>query len=195
MNGNFHFDGCYKLVSISFQSLKTVSKQSSMIFLGCSQLTTIKLPSIPPKTFNKEVFHGLENNITLSLPNESDFSIYDDDISIDGDIKQDGLWCGLLLPSAIIYIKINKRNNVFKGLRLSECIATSCIPESSITTLEITRGVIQISLLHETVKKLPFLETLTISKSVVFRGEFTKGFFSGLNLVSISLPSITIIPE
>ena len=193
--GNFHFDGCHQLVSISLQSLKTVSKESSMIFLGCSQLTTLKLPSTPPKTFNKDVFIGLENKITLALPKESDYTIYDNDISIDGDKMQDGLWCGLMLPSAIIYIKLNKRNNIIKGLKLFECIQASGIPESSITTLEITRGIVQISLLLETIKKLFFLENLVISKSVVFRGEFTKGLFSGLNLISISLPFIKTVPE
>ena len=193
--GNFHFDGCHQLVSISLQSLKTVSKESSMIFLGCLQLTTLKLPSTPPKTFNKDVFIGLENKITLALPKESDYTIYDDDISIDGDKMQDGLWCGLMLPSAIIYIKLNKRNNIIKGLKLFECIQASGIPESSITTLEITRGIVQISLLLETIKKLFFLENLVISKSVVFRGEFTKGLFSGLNLISISLPFIKTVPE
>lgn len=88
--GNFIFDGCSELPSISFKSLSKVSADSTMIFQGCIKLTTIKLPSNPPKTFNKDIFGGIENHVTISLPSINDYKTYDNDVSIDGDVENDG---------------------------------------------------------------------------------------------------------
>ena len=193
--GNSHFEGCKELKSVSFLSLQTIPQTSNRIFLGCSKFSTIKLPSKPPQRFHKSVFAGLENQLSLVLPEESDYLTYDNDKSIENDELNDGLWCGIALPTAIINIKVNQRGNIYNGLRLSECIAASGVSENDITSLEIIRGVLPITALVESVKNLPFLQTLKISSSIIYRGEFTDGLFSGFNFVSITLPSVTTIPQ
>lgn len=195
INGNFNFNDCIELVSVSLQSLTTVNSDSSMMFLGCAKFTTLQLPSEPPKTFHKNAFSGLRDKLNLILPKEDDYITYDNDNSIDGDSKNDGLWCNLILPTSIINIKVNNRNSIITGLKLSDCISASGFSESEITSLEITRGIIDISTLIDTIKQLLFLENLVISKSIIFRGEWTESLFSGLNLVSIDLPNIKTIPK
>ena len=193
--GNSHFESCNELRSLSLQSLTTVPSTSNRIFLGCSKFSIIKLPSKPPQRFHKDTFQGLQDQLSLVLPNEEDYNTYDKDISISGDQKEDGLWCGIILPSTIVNIKINQRSNIYNGNKLSDCIIASGISESQIITLEILRGLVPITTLIDTLRNLPFLETLKISASVNTRSEYTDGYFSGLDLISVTLPGVTNIPN
>ena len=152
------------------------------------------MPSNPPKTFNKNTFYSYQDQLTLSLPNEIDYQTYDKDKSISGDIENDGLWCGLILPSAIISIRINEHSNIIKGMKLSDCIIASVISLSLIKTLEITNGIIQIQALIEQINNLLFLEKLIVSRVVVCNGKIPDGAFSGMKFTSISLPFITNVP-
>lgn len=96
--GNFNFDGCLELDSLSLKSL--------------AKFSSIKLPSIPPLTFNKDAFGGIQSHVTHSLPSENDYKTYDNDIRIDGNIENDGYWCGILLVTismiASVYLELCK---------------------------------------------------------------------------------------
>ena len=193
--GNYHFEGCQELTTLSLLSLKNIEKESDMIFQGCKKFTSLYLPSIPPATFNKNIFYDVNEQLNLILPKNTDYDTYDKSISIDGDKKNDGLWCGLILPTSIIYIKINNGKKYIRGTSLIDCVSFSGIPKSEIISLEIRNGIVQISSIFEILKDLPFLENLLISKLVDFKGEFTSGSFKGSNLVSITLPLIKSIPS
>lgn len=177
------FIGCFNLNSITLKSLTKVDSNSPNIFNGCSNLQKLYLPSIPPKTFNKNTFKSM--NCKVIIPIDS-IQKYDNDVSIEGDKENDGYWCGLQLQSKSFNVKINK-GNVISGSQLSDCVLLSGISETAIISLEIVNGVIIISSFIDEIKKMINLNELIISESVVMGGQFTDGLFSGLNISSISI--------
>ena len=80
-------------------------------------------------------------------------------------------------------------------MHFSDCIASTGLQESQIISLEILRGVLPLTSFINSIKNLPYLEKLKIYPIVVYRGEFEKGLFSGINIVSISLPNVKTIPQ
>ena len=195
IKGNSHFEDCFELTSVSFPSLTSVPSDSSRIFINCNKLNSIHLPSTPPKTFNSKVFTDVKQQLTLLLPNENDYLTYDDDESIENDVKNDGFWCGLLLSVNTINIKINQQSEIYKGIKLSDCIAISSIQISLITSIEIIRGTVPVSDFMNLINELISLETLIVSSSVEFEGEFSEITFTNSKLQSITLPQMDTIKE
>lgn len=187
------FTGCTSLASISLKSLKIVDSSSTNIFNGCQNLKTIFLPDSPPKTFHKDTFKGM--NCKIEIPLDA-VTAYDNDVSIDGDKANDGYWCGIPLPTKTISVKINNQKDTFSGQQLSDCIKLSGISESLITSLEVVNGIIKLSTIIESVAKLPVLEDLIISDSVIIEDGLIEGLFKDIQFSSITIePSIDIIPK
>lgn len=73
LTGDYHFYNCTSLVSLNLTSLQYVTEYGDGFFMLCTNLTTIYLPSLPPKTFSSYVKF---NTIKIVLPSKDDWKNY-----------------------------------------------------------------------------------------------------------------------
>ena len=143
------------------------------------------MPDVPPETFHKDTFKGL--NCKIIIPLESSKK-YDDDVSIEGDQADDGFWCGIPLTTQTIGVKFNDDNNIINGNQLSECITKSGISESLIKSIIIENGILEnLPDFVSTLNSLSSLEDVTITNLARFKDPLTQKIFSGLTISSIEI--------
>lgn len=175
------FQNCAKLTSLSLRNLKIVDSTSPDLFSGCKLLNTIFMPDSPPQTFHKDTFKGLKCKIQIPLESSS---VYDDDVSVEGDEKGDGYWCGIPLATQKISLKINDDDNIYSGDELSDCISKAGISESLVKSLIIENGVLNLQNFASSINMYSSLEDLKITNLASLNGGLTQGIFSGLTLSS-----------
>jgi hypothetical protein len=98
LTGDRHFEGCIALAAVYLEALAKVDSSASRVFGGCAELAAIGLGPTPPDAFHPQVFTNMGANsqtmmVYLAPPGIA--QTYDDSTLIQGDVADDGYWCGV----------------------------------------------------------------------------------------------------
>lgn len=144
------------------------------------------MPNKPPRTFNSATFQGLTCSVVI--PNDS-IKIYDNDVSIDGDIANDNKWCGIDLK---VYSFVNCSINLLWngiGFSVHDCIRVAGMTDSNVVILRIQSGHITQEEMNSIKNDFVYLKELIIDESVTIENEMIPDNFmiDHKELVSVTI--------